>query len=52
MNILEHAIVRNMHIIFCYMSENVLLHPDSLSMKVFLMELFVEGCRGFNAKRT
>lgn len=51
MNILEHAKVRNMHIIFCYMSENVLLHPDSLSMKVFLMELFVDGCRGFNAKR-
>lgn len=42
MNILEHAKVRNMHIIFCYISENVLLHPDSLSMKVFLMELFVE----------
>lgn len=52
MNILEYAKVRNMHIIFCYMTENILLHPDSLSMKVFLMELFVEECRGFNSKRT
>lgn len=52
MNILEYAKVRNMHIIFCYMTENVFLHPDSLSMKVFLMELFVEECRGFNSKRT
>lgn len=34
------------------MSENVVLHPDSLSMKVIPMKLCVNGCHEFNAKRT
>lgn len=32
------------------MSENVVLYPDSLSMKVIPMKLCVNGCHEFNVE--